>query len=74
MTVKLKEAIDSLEIREDSNNENPNIPENPNDSQKPEGGDNNLPQTGLNTIPFSIIAFISLILGFILISRKKRIR
>lgn len=81
MVNKLNNAIKSLEIKEEVNGETPNKPENSTDTNKPNNiekpGDsetsNNgkLPQTGIETGPWTMAAIMNVILGSLLVYKKK---
>ncbi len=76
MVNKLNDAINNLEGKGNGNSgENvPNSSEKPEISNKPGNGDSNnsgvLPQTGIESGPWGIIAIVSIILGAMLIYRR----
>lgn len=68
MLNKLKNAINNLESKENVDEKVPNL------SEKPGSGNYNnsgmLPQTGIKSGPWGIIAIVSIILGAMLIYRR----
>ncbi|MDU5263063.1 MAG: LPXTG cell wall anchor domain-containing protein, partial [Clostridium celatum] len=74
MANKLKDAINNLESKENVDEKVPNPSEKPEDSTKPGNGNSNnsgmLPQTGIESGPWGIIAIVSIILGAMLIYRR----
>ncbi len=74
MLNKLKNAINNLESKENVDEKVPNPSEKPESSEKPGSRNYNnsgmLPQTGIESGPWGIIAIVSIILGAMLIYRR----
>ena len=74
MVNKLKDAINNLKSKENVDEKVPNPSEKPENSTKPGNGNSNnsgmLPQTGIESGPWGIIAIVSIILGAMLIYRR----
>lgn len=72
MVNKLTNVIKSLVIKEKGNGETPNKP---NNAEKPGNRETSnkgkLPQTGIETGPWVMVAFVSVILGSVLVYRNK---
>ena len=77
MVSKLKDSINNLKIKEDGNgdNETPSVPGTPGNSNKPENeGSNNIensPKTGDEFGPWGIVAISTVILGSVIMYRKR---